>query len=231
MARKIGFEKARRRARAAFSAIRPFLRFQRYACDIGANVGGWSAVLCDEFAGVLAFEPVLRNLWHWPRGLAERTGNLAICPVALADVDGTVDLAVNLLDYAQLHGQRRQLFAAQRLDTYNLQDVDFMKIDVDGCEAKVLAGAAETLARCRPVLFVEVKLMTEQQAAWLRCAHGYRFHARLDIDEIWLPVEWAPAPVRQREVVVASPDDLAGAAGAPVLTLPEASYADCLDHY
>jgi len=37
------------------------------------------------------------------------------------------------------------------------QQVDFIKIDVEGMEFDVLDGAAATLARCRPILFVEVR--------------------------------------------------------------------------
>ena len=33
---------------------------------------------------------------------------------------------------------------------------DWIKIDVEGYEARVLRGAAATIARCRPGLFIEV---------------------------------------------------------------------------
>ena len=41
------------------------------------------------------------------------------------------------------------------LDTLDLQRVDFMKVDIEGMEEKALRGAAETIKRCRPVLYVE----------------------------------------------------------------------------
>lgn len=41
------------------------------------------------------------------------------------------------------------------IDSYNYDDVGFIKIDVEGYEYEVLCGASETIARCRPILYIE----------------------------------------------------------------------------
>jgi len=43
------------------------------------------------------------------------------------------------------------------LDSYRLDDVVFIKIDVEGHEEAVLAGAGETLSRAKPVLLIEIE--------------------------------------------------------------------------
>ena len=43
------------------------------------------------------------------------------------------------------------------LDSYGLEDVAFIKIDVEGHEEAVLAGAGETLSRSKPVLLIEIE--------------------------------------------------------------------------
>jgi FkbM family methyltransferase len=43
------------------------------------------------------------------------------------------------------------------LDEFGFDDVSFIKIDVEGHELDVLKGAAETIARCRPNLIVEIE--------------------------------------------------------------------------
>ena len=45
----------------------------------------------------------------------------------------------------------------RRLDGFGLTDVTSIKLDAEGAEGDVLRGAAETLARCRPVLSVEIE--------------------------------------------------------------------------
>ena len=45
----------------------------------------------------------------------------------------------------------------QRLDALGLRDVSAMKIDVEGAELELLRGAGDTLARCRPVLSIEIE--------------------------------------------------------------------------
>jgi len=42
------------------------------------------------------------------------------------------------------------------IDALEINDLSFMKVDVEGFELKVLKGAVDTLARCKPVIYVEV---------------------------------------------------------------------------
>jgi hypothetical protein len=50
-----------------------------------------------------------------------------------------------------------------RLDEFDLQDVDFIKIDTEGHELFVLKGARDTLERCKPCVMVEQKPGKAQQ--------------------------------------------------------------------
>ncbi len=45
---------------------------------------------------------------------------------------------------------------ARTLDSYNFQDVDCIKIDVEGSELLVMQGAKDTIKRCRPSVQVEI---------------------------------------------------------------------------
>jgi hypothetical protein len=41
------------------------------------------------------------------------------------------------------------------LDGFDFQDVDYIKIDVEGFEKKVLLGGVRTIERCNPVIVIE----------------------------------------------------------------------------
>lgn len=41
------------------------------------------------------------------------------------------------------------------IDSLNLDRLDFLKADIEGFEFEMLAGCAQTLQRCRPVVFIE----------------------------------------------------------------------------
>ena len=46
-------------------------------------------------------------------------------------------------------------FVGRTFDSYDMRRVDFLKIDTQGCDLRVLLGARETIRRCRPVVCFE----------------------------------------------------------------------------
>jgi FkbM family methyltransferase len=137
--------------------------------DIGANIGGHTIPL-DRLAGasgqVLAFEP-------------QRTAFCSLCAnVALNDLaqvrchrvavgDAAGSIQVPELDYGvgqnfgglalgRPHlGGRTEEVPMLRIDDLKLDRCQLIKVDVEGMERQVLAGAAETLRTLRPLLYVE----------------------------------------------------------------------------
>jgi hypothetical protein len=50
-----------------------------------------------------------------------------------------------------------QAVDVRTLDSYELQRLDLIKVDVEGHEFSVLEGARQTIERCRPSIIVEVE--------------------------------------------------------------------------
>ena len=54
------------------------------------------------------------------------------------------------------HGRSTMPVQVNTLDSYNIQDVDFIKIDVEGYETRVLQGGLETIKRDSPAILCEI---------------------------------------------------------------------------
>lgn len=124
--------------------------------DAGAHIGSLTRVALDQGAIVYAFEPS-------PDSFACLRHN---CPEAFS-------FCVALSHEIQIHpfvideynagasylsgGKGEQIVVpALTLDSLQLSHVDFIKIDVEGCELRVLKGAAATIVRDKPKLLIEV---------------------------------------------------------------------------
>jgi len=131
---------------------------KRTAVDIGANVGLWARDLCAQFQQVVAFEPI-QDFRHC---LMEnvQAHNLRIEPVALGNRNGTTEMIRVAGNAGHTHvnaAAESGSVEIRTLDSYDFDDVDYIKIDCEGYEYEVLLGAWETIKRCRPRICVEQK--------------------------------------------------------------------------
>lgn len=192
--------------------------------DVGAHDGALSVPLARlPGARVIAFEPLpaaFARLTAAAAGLA-----IVLRPEALGAAPGRAVLEVPSVagvaqeqwaslakDYAaiaagdeRVDGVARTEVAVITLDSLGLTDVTAMKIDAEGFEAEVLAGAAATLARCRPVLSVEIeeRHRTGSTAAVPALLAGLGYAGFFHLDGAWHPIaafdaatmQWAsPSP-------------------------------------
>lgn len=138
------------------------------AIDVGANYGLYSYALSKLYSRVVAFEPnpkavMLLHAWKCP--------NVDVVETALSSEEGDSTLYVPVENRFEMLGwgsldpdncpgaTHFTRFAVHRrsLDSFGLNDVGFIKIDVEGHELQVLQGAAETITRYKPNLLIEVR--------------------------------------------------------------------------
>ncbi len=142
--------------------------------DIGAYTGLYSLIARKAGAHVIAFEPLPRNRERFKENaILNGFDDLKINSEAVSDRCGetfiTTNLAVPLSSGASLvkkAGANQVKVPTLTIDSLNLAVCTAIKIDVERAEPLVLAGARETLERCRPALLVEV-LGDEEKAAVL----------------------------------------------------------------
>jgi FkbM family methyltransferase len=141
--------------------------------DVGANDGGYAAAL--RRAGyrdrIVSFEPV-RQPFRLLRARTADDPRWTALPVAVGDGDGSVDIHVagnaaassSVLRMLPLHAQaapESQYVATETVEQHRLDTLwnelvpdgsrVFLKVDVQGAEKHVLAGAGDRLARCAGV--------------------------------------------------------------------------------
>jgi FlaA1/EpsC-like NDP-sugar epimerase len=68
----------------------------------------------------------------------------------------------------------RLMLEKRTIDSFDLNNVSLIKIDVEGMELKVLSGAVDTLQRCQPVVLFEHHKTDRTKAENLLQEVGYR---------------------------------------------------------
>lgn len=138
----------------------------RAAIDVGANKGVYTHFLSRICAHIHAFEPNPKMHRLLCRTLP---GNATAYPFALSDRDGSAELIVPLYGNvfsnvgASLNPRKKDrqhgtvLVQTRALDSFGFTNIGFLKIDVEGFEKTVLAGARELIRRERPVILVEME--------------------------------------------------------------------------
>lgn len=171
------------------------------AIDIGANVGIYSCLAASRGKHVIAFEPSVRNLNYLYRNLwSNGFRNVEVFPIGLARepvigrIYGYGGIAHFVPGCAQAREAHLALVPLTSLETVAarrfLNKKLLIKLDVEGFELEVLAGAAKALELLpRPTWMVEILLqgavipgrINSRFAATfdLFWKHGYRCH-RLD---------------------------------------------------
>jgi FkbM family methyltransferase len=156
--------------------------------EAGANIGAHSVPLAAKcFPGPLyLFEPQqrvfqilcanlalngVRNAIAYPEACSDAAGAVTLPPLDYGAVFNFGGVSVQAIE----EGAPGQRVRATTLDSLELAQCHVIKIDVEGFEAETLRGAAETIGRCRPVLYVENdRPWLQQDLISLIAAMGYR---------------------------------------------------------
>lgn len=136
----------------------------RMAIDAGANIGTYTYFLRKHAKKITAYEP---NPILSAR-LQDLYPDILVRPVALSDTPGKVILKVPLNSAGNVQHELASISQAFEgatvdypvecvtIDSENLIDVGFIKIDVEQHEIAVLKGCLNTIKRFRPVIMTEV---------------------------------------------------------------------------
>ena len=136
----------------------PFLNLQAEGesfADIGCFDGRTSAHFierCPQFKAVHIFEPDPNN-FAVIRAKFEGQGKVHCHPVGLGDEKKTVRFSSSGSTSAITDDGDLEI-EIERLDSFGIESLSFLKMDIEGAEFGALAGARETILRCHPPLAI-----------------------------------------------------------------------------
>ena len=130
---------------------------KRICLDIGANVGLWSCDLVRSFEHVIAFEPVVEFIECFKKNVT--SNNYTMHQIALGRTESVVEMNIVQGNTGHSHINQQSIgkgtISLKTLDSFGLLNVDMIKIDVEGFEGEILAGAIETIKKNKPILVIE----------------------------------------------------------------------------
>lgn len=162
-----------------WAVIGQMLRPGKDAVEVGANIGSHTVSMARKLAvfgrRLLAVEPQPVIFQNMCANLAlNGLFNVLAENAACSEKSGTVSFPT--LDYRKTNNfgaveMREDGAGSQKVRSVPLDDlvpadfdVGMLKIDVEGFEQKVLQGAARTIARCRPLIYLENDRRDRSQA-------------------------------------------------------------------
>lgn len=156
------------------SLLKQLVQENRIALDIGANHGIYAYVLSHLAQSVQCFEPLSECCRYIED---HRSADITVHNVALSDRAGELALHLPIIDGHVVHTRASldkpegpfelRRVEVRTLDSFQLADIGFVKIDVEGLEAAVLRGAQQTLKNCHPTMLVEIDHARHNQESFM----------------------------------------------------------------
>ena len=170
---------------------------RRVVIQAGGNVGVWAKNLSSQFDTVYTFEPDPINFVALTVN-TEKCSNVISRQAGLGARAGRTGLHVvhpNNMGAHYLAGDGD--IEVVTIDGLNLPVCDLIILDIEGAELDALKGGIETLLRCRPVVSIELKRLTERYGYskadvvnWLAEKAKYRRAGKINRDVVFIPEEW-----------------------------------------
>ena len=176
---------------------------RRTAIDVGASYGFVTEFLSEQFDEVKSFEIVPQIRQCLEINVEDRDmNNVEVFGCGLSDEQKTIDIYFNPLytghSSAFMNNDINRegdtiTCEVNTLDSYVFDNVDFLKIDVEGAELDVIRGGMNTIETHRPIITTEHSLQTPEsirnsyEVLTILEGLGYEYRQTIGGDFIWVP--------------------------------------------
>jgi len=137
--------------------IRPYIPERGTVLDIGAYIGDHTvfyAACTGDRGNVFAFEPN-PDAFECLRFNTEDLACVSAYNVGASDGTHTIGIAPSKNGGAS-HAVPDGEVPCIAIDELHIDSCDFIKLDCEGMEPRAMAGMAKTVARCQPIMLIEV---------------------------------------------------------------------------
>ncbi len=150
--------------------------------DIGANIGNHTLYFANELNGIdriVSFEPMEENYWILEKNI-ELNGlenRVEAHKIGLSDSEGmaqTVGFYYDNFGANALGKDANGDISLKTLDSFEIDNVGFIKIDVEGFEDCVLRGGLETIKKWHPYMLIEININNLMSVRKTMESLGYR---------------------------------------------------------
>jgi FkbM family methyltransferase len=154
------------------------------ALDIGAHIGFYTRAMLENFSEVYSFEASEYNY----KCLTENcpTSNSFLQPIG-QDGD-TASIVFEKDNTGNTFLKEGAELVLRSIDSYNIDNVSLIKMDVQGYELNVLKGAEKTIIKNKPTIIVEMILLDSynQDVYDYLIGIGYKLVSKIGKDSIFI---------------------------------------------
>ncbi len=144
--------------------ISKLLTNNRRFLDIGANVGIYSFYFRSCFKNIDSFEPISEITY---RLKSLQAPHIHIHNIALSNRRGHIDFYIPVINGVTTPARAsietrdsqniKRIVKIRTVDSYDFDDIDLIKIDVEGHEESVIKGAQNSIKKTLPIILVEIE--------------------------------------------------------------------------
>ena len=179
---------------------------RRVAIDVGASYGFVTEYLSQSFDEVKSFEIVPQIRQCLEINVNDREmDNVEVFPYGLSNEEKTIDIWFNPLYTGHSSAYMNSDInregdtiecEVRTLDSFQFENVDFLKIDVEGAELDVIRGGMNTIETHRPIITTEHSQQTPEgirnsyEVLTLMDSLNYEYRQTIGGDFIWVPEEF-----------------------------------------
>ena len=160
---------------SAIKTYLPFFKEGDVLVNIGANIGSYAYAFINKASQIICFEPS-NELFECLQYNLGKYSNVIVHNEAVSDNNEqyqTICLNDNI-GMTHLKSCETSNRYTKTIDSYNFNKVDFLLIDCEGYEPKVLLGAQNTIRKYKPIMVIEINTHTLEKY--------YGFHKEMIYD-------------------------------------------------